>query len=252
VQIRGQLVLFGDFAPLYGVGVEALRSDQVLEEILVMLDIITIPVTDFQQNCRILADTASRHAVVVDPGGDTPTILNELSKRNLTCKEIWLTHSHLDHCGGVAPLIRVTGAPLSGHPIETMMRSSVVKITQMYGLPSGSLENCPEPDRMLSGGETISFGDSSFSVLFTPGHSPGSICFYNARDKYIISGDVLFAGSVGRTDLPGGSSKTLIQSIAKELLSLPDSVAVLSGHGPDTTIGRERLTNPFLSGVFNG
>lgn len=217
-----------------------------------MLEIILVPVTELQQNCRILADTATRSAVVIDPGGDSPRILDQLSKRGLTCKEIWLTHSHFDHCGGVAPLLRVTGATLSGHPVEAMMRAAVTRIVEMYGMSPGKMENCPEPTRFLSGGESVSFGDSTFKVLFTPGHSPGSISFYNERDGYVLSGDVLFAGSIGRTDLPGGDSQTLLSSIARELLPLPDSVRVLSGHGPDTTIGRERSTNPFLTGDFHG
>ncbi len=213
-----------------------------------MIEVVTIEVTPFMQNARLLFERGSDRAVVVDPGGDVDLILSELKARKLTCSEIWLTHSHLDHCGGVRRLKEVTGATLLGHPGEAMMRARVVDIAAMYGLPGSDLENCPEPERMLTGGETITVGGESFEVLFTPGHSPGHLCFYSRGSGILIAGDTLFQGSIGRTDLPGGDFDVLMDTIKGILFKLPPEIRVLSGHGPDTTIGAEQRTNPFVRG----
>jgi len=138
---------------------------------------------------------------------------------------------------------------LLGHESESGLRAYVTQISEMYGLPSGSLLNCPEPDRYLCGGETLTLGEEQFSVLLTPGHSTGGLCYYHAASKRLLAGDVLFEAAVGRTDLPGGDYQTLMKSIKEVLLALPDDTVVLSGHGPDTTIGRERSQNPFLQGT---
>jgi len=215
-----------------------------------MLEIVHFPVTAFPQNCRLLIDSERNLAVVVDPGGEAERILAELKRRNLECTEIWLTHSHLDHCGGVSDLKEATGAKLTGHPEEQSMRQRVEEICQMYGIPPGDMKNCPEPEQYITGGELLDFGGHSFEARFTPGHAPGHISFYCKELATIISGDTLFAGSIGRTDLPGGDYDTLIRSITEQILSLPDETAVLSGHGPDTTVGVERKTNPFLVGGY--
>lgn len=207
--------------------------------------IVQLTVTPFAQNCRLLIDDSARSAVVVDPGGEPERILAELSGRKLKLSEIWLTHSHLDHCGGVRSLKAATGAALLGHPVEAMMRANVVRIAAMYGIPSG-FEDCPEPDRFISGGEELSFGGATFKVLFTPGHAPGHVCFYDVAGKTLLAGDTLFSGSIGRTDLPGGDADLLLESIGREILTLPDDTRVLSGHGDDTTVGKERRSNPFL------
>src|SRR5262249_10897677 len=141
--------------------------------------ILTVTVTPFAQNCRILFDERAREALVIDPGGDADRILDEVSKRGLSIKEIWLTHSHLDHCGAVRAINKPSGAPLTAHPAEQMMRAHVTDIAAMYGAPDG-FENCPEPDRTVKGGETVPFAGAHFKVLFTPGHSPGHVCFYDA------------------------------------------------------------------------
>ncbi len=211
-----------------------------------MLRIETVPVTEFLQNARVLWDSDTRDAVIVDPGGDAERILSFVRSEGLTVREIWLTHSHLDHCGGVAPLRRALACPLVAHPEEAMMRGAVQSIASAYGLSGDGWHNCPEPDVLVRGGETLSVGAYKASVLFTPGHSPGHVSFYFPSEKTILSGDVLFAGSIGRTDLPGGNHRELISTIKERILQLPDDTRVLSGHGEDTTVGRERRSNPFL------
>ena len=213
-----------------------------------MLQIFPLEVTPFAQNCRVLRCSESGAAAVVDPGGDVDLILEVLKEKEIHSAEIWLTHSHLDHCGGVADLKQQLGGALVGHREERIMREHVQEVAAMYGLPSALLKNCPEPERYISGGETLHLGGIEFKVLFTPGHSPGHLCFYNAANGYLIAGDTLFRGSIGRTDLPGGDYETLIRSIKEVILSLPDQTKVLSGHGPDTTVGAERKSNPFLVG----
>ena len=210
-----------------------------------MLSITTIPVTVFAQNARILSCSVTKECVIVDPGGDADEIIRNVSKQGLSCKAVWLTHSHLDHCAGVAPLLEHYKVPLVGHPNEAQMRAAVSSIAMMYGLPPSEWPNCPEPTEYLSGGETVRVGQCSARVLFTPGHSPGSISFYFENDGVLLCGDVLFQGSIGRTDLPGGNHQQLIDTIRRELFVLPDTTRVLSGHGDDTTIGTERVSNPY-------
>jgi len=212
-----------------------------------MLSIITLEVTPFMQNARILSCSKTGSTVIVDPGGEAHKILSELRARGLTCSQIWLTHSHLDHCGAVLPLIEELGVPLVAHPAEAAMRSRVRAIAQMYGLSAGDWFDCPEPTVQVQGGEELALGELRAEVLFTPGHSPGHVSFYFRGEKVLISGDNLFAGSIGRSDLPGGDHDTLIASIRDRILSLEDDVRVLSGHGEDTTVGAERNTNPFLA-----
>lgn len=206
----------------------------------------TIEVTPFQQNARLLYCPDSNQAVVIDPGGDADLILSRAEKNNLTIEQIWLTHSHLDHCGGVADLKEATGATLLGHEIERPMRERVLEICRMYGLPAGGMKNCPEPDRYIKGGDTVTLSSYSFEVMFTPGHAPGHLCFYYEPGGVLFCGDTVFAGSIGRTDLPGGSHQQLIHSIKENILVLPDETRLFPGHGPETTVGREKLSNPFL------
>lgn len=215
-----------------------------------MFEVFTLPLTPFSQNTRILLWRGIGQAVVVDPGGEAQEVLAFLKKEGAALKEVWLTHSHLDHCGGAAELIRETGAKMLAHPDESDFRANVGAVCSMYGIPAEQygMENCPEPDSALSGGEIISFGGDEFSVLFTPGHSPGHICFYHKGSATLLCGDTVFQGSIGRTDLPGGDYGTLIKSIREKILTLPPDTKLLSGHTADTTVGIEAKTNPFLAG----
>lgn len=208
--------------------------------------VVTIPVTPLQQNCSLLIDEATKKAVVVDPGGDVDTIVAEVRKRGLTVEGIWLTHSHFDHVGGVAEcLAEWQGAPLLGHQVEREFRDRVPEIAAMWSLQGFAA--CPEPSQYISGGETLYVGKIPCSVLFVPGHSPGHVAFYFKDSGLLIAGDTVFQGLIGRTDLPFGDHAQLIASIKREILSLPDDVLVFPGHGPSTTVGEERRSNPFLS-----
>jgi hydroxyacylglutathione hydrolase len=214
-----------------------------------MLSVFTAPVTAFSQNSRLVVCSETNQSVLVDPGGDPESLLELLKKSGTTLSAVWLTHSHVDHCGGAAEILRVfQGLPLLGHRDEQVFRASVLKVCQMYGLPSDGMQNCPEPSQYLAGGETIRVGKLEFEVLFTPGHSPGHLCFLHRPSGTLLAGDTLFAGSIGRTDLPGGDHELLLESIESKIMALPDDVKVLSGHGPDTTVGAERRSNPFLRG----
>jgi hydroxyacylglutathione hydrolase len=211
-----------------------------------MLSIICLPVTPIFQNARIFSVGDSPEAVVIDPGGEAARIRSTLEEKGLRCTQIWLTHSHLDHCGGVADLKNATGAKLYAHRDEAMFRSRVEEIATMYGIATGDMKNCPEPDVYLENGDSVEIAGVPFRVLFTPGHSPGHVCFYSAVHSVLFAGDTVFQGSIGRTDLPGGNHETLMTSIQQQILSLPGETRILSGHGEDTTVGAELRTNPFL------
>lgn len=203
--------------------------------------------TPFQQNARVLTVQGSSHALIIDPGGDAPFFIDHFKRKNLLPKEIWLTHSHIDHCGAVKDLLEVFPTlVLKASLIESDFRQNVEQICDMYGLPAGLMKNCPEPHMGIKKNDELEFEGVKFKALFTPGHSPGHFSFYCSSQNVLISGDALFHGSIGRTDLPGGDYSTLIDSIRRELLVLPMETKVLSGHGSDTTIGVEIKTNPFL------
>ncbi|MFO0416651.1 MAG: MBL fold metallo-hydrolase, partial [Pseudomonadota bacterium] len=212
-----------------------------------LLKVITIPVTPFAQNARVVFCSETKKGAIIDPGGDVDRIEAECERVGVDVVAIWLTHSHLDHCAGVARALELYRVPLVGHKDERIMRERLPEIAQMYGLPSKEWPACPEPDRYIGGGEVLELGNLSAQVLFTPGHSPGHVSFYFASEGVVISGDALFQGSIGRTDLPGGDHALLIKSIKERLLTLPTDTRVLSGHGDDTTNGLERSSNPFLA-----
>jgi len=205
-----------------------------------------IPVTPFQQNCTVLFDEETKEGVVVDPGGDVEVILQTLQENGLSIKEIWLTHGHLDHAGGAMDLKAELGVEIIGpHEADRQMLANIERQSEQFGLP-GAMKNCT-PDRFLTEGEKVSFGEHEFEVLHCPGHAPGHVVFYNRAANFAHVGDVLFNGSIGRTDLPGGDHETLIRSIKEKLLPLGDDIGFICGHGPGSRLGDERRNNPFLT-----
>jgi glyoxylase-like metal-dependent hydrolase (beta-lactamase superfamily II) len=209
------------------------------------LNAIIVPVTPFQQNCTILFDGDDKDGVVVDPGGDVENILAALKENAVTAGAIWITHGHIDHAGGAMDLKDALGVDIVGpHEADLPLLSNLETQALRFGL-SGKVRNCT-PDRFLAEGETVSFGEHMFEVFHCPGHAPGHVVFYNRAAKFAHVGEVLFRGSVGRTDVPGGDQAALIASIKEKLLPLGDDIGFLCGHGPGSRFGDERRSNPFL------
>jgi hydroxyacylglutathione hydrolase len=207
---------------------------------------IIVPVTPFEQNCTILWDAETKQAVVFDPGGDVPRILAAIEKTAVKVEKIWLTHGHIDHVGGAAELRDALKVPIQGpHQADKFLLDNVVTSGAQFGM--SGVRNFT-PDRWLEEGEKVQIGALSFDILHCPGHSPGSVVYFNKEMHFAHVGDVLFNGSVGRTDLPGGNHATLISSIKTKLLPLGDDVGFICGHGAGSSFGQERLTNPFLTG----
>lgn len=194
-------------------------------------------------NCFVLGCENNREAVVVDPGGDVDLIEQVVRKHNLKVSAIIDTHGHFDHVGGNREAVSAFGARLLIHQSDSPMLGRVAEVARMYGMYG---ENSPESDEFLADEMEIRFGDCKIKVLHTPGHTQGGCCLYLEGEKLIISGDTLFADSIGRTDLPGGSHDQLLESIRTRLFTLPDDVVVYPGHGPDTTIGHEKRCNPYF------
>lgn len=203
-------------------------------------------VEPFAENSWLIGCPETGRAALIDPGGHVQRLLAVAADRDLEVVEIWLTHAHIDHVMGVAEAVERTGAPVWLHPDDRPLYDNVAQQGAMFGL---RVTPPPPPDRDLVPGATLELGSLRAEVLFVPGHSPGHVAFRLDAQGVVFSGDCLFAGSIGRTDLPGGSYETLMRSIREQLLPLGDDVRVLSGHGPETTIGRERASNPFLTGM---
>lgn len=210
------------------------------------MKIVQIPNGMFAENCYLVIDEQAGECAIVDPGEEAGLILHKVAESGAKPVAIWLTHAHIDHVLGVPRVAAETGALVWLHGADRPLYDAVPEQAAWFGLTSpGPL---PAPDREMVHGARLQVGALRFEVRHTPGHSPGSVCL--VAPGVAIGGDVLFAGSIGRTDLPGGGFDTLIASIERELLPLPDDTILYSGHGPETTIGRERRTNPFLTGVY--
>ena len=203
----------------------------------------TFPVGPLRCNCTVLANLESREAIVVDPGDEIADILARLARHHLTLQQIIVTHAHIDHIGGAAQLKRVTGAPVLFHPAD-------LPILDMLEMQAGWL-GIPTPqkvvlDQSAKDGLATGIPGLEAEVIHTPGHTPGSICLLFPKQELLLAGDTLFAGSVGRTDLPGGDTRTLLHSLHTRVLLLPERTLVVPGHGEETTLAQERETNPFL------
>jgi glyoxylase-like metal-dependent hydrolase (beta-lactamase superfamily II) len=203
----------------------------------------TFPVGPLQCNCTILADPIKKEAIVIDPGEDIDRIQRRLMELGVKLIQILITHAHIDHIGGALKLKRITGAPILLNENDLPLLKMMDEQAGWLGVATPEIAN---PDGHLEDDLRVGLGDYPAQVLHTPGHTQGSICLYFKPLKLLVAGDTLFAGSIGRTDLPGGNPKQIIQSIHERLLVLPEETYVLPGHGPITTIGEEKLRNPFL------
>ena len=207
----------------------------------------SFPVGPLRCNCTIVGDEVTHEAIVVDPGDNIPEILARLQKHDLTLRQIIVTHAHIDHVGGAALLKKATGAPV-------LLNQQDLELLGMMEMQAGWLGIAPPevaaPDASAEDGLTVGLSTLTAEVLHTPGHTPGSICLLFPQQALLLAGDTLFAGSIGRTDLPGGNPRQILRSLRERLLVLPDSTRVLPGHGPETTIGEERQSNPFLQAGF--
>ena len=207
---------------------------------------IVIPVTPFVQNCTLVWCEETMKGAVVDPGGDVDTILQAVADNGVQLEKIMLTHGHLDHAGGTADLVEQLSLPVEGpHEDDKFWIDAMPQQGQMFGVrPPRTFT----PDRWLVAGDTVDVGNLTFEVHHCPGHTPGHIIFFHEPSRLALVGDVLFSGSIGRTDFPGGSYETLIRSIKEQLWPLGDDVEFICGHGPNSTFGHERRTNPFVRG----
>ena len=204
------------------------------------MEILSFEMTPFMMNCYVLKDGGE--TLVIDPGEATEELKQCVADENVTM--IFNTHCHIDHSAGNAGMVAATGAPLVCHEDDLPLLRGLAQQGQMFGFPC---EASPDPDRFINEGDTVTVGSVSMKVLHTPGHAPGHVVLVG--DGFVIGGDVLFNGSIGRTDLPGGDHAQLLESIKTKLWPLPDETVVYCGHGPATTIGKERATNPFLQGL---
>ena len=211
------------------------------------LKVLIIPVTPFRQNCSLVFNEENMRGAVVDPGGDVQAILKAIEQSNVKIEKILLTHGHIDHAGGAAELRDALGVQIEGpHTGDLFLLQELPERGVAFGMMDA---RSMEPDRWLNDGDEVEVAGLKFSILHAPGHSPGSVVFFNDENRFALMGDVLFQGSVGRTDFPYGSHDTLMNSIKEKVLPLGDDVAFLPGHGRASQIGVERKTNPFIQGL---
>lgn len=207
------------------------------------MKVAVIPVTAYQQNCSLVWCPETLKAALIDPGGDLPKLLKIIKEKQLNVEKILLTHAHIDHAGGAAEAAEILKVPIIGpHKNEQMLIDMLEFQSQMSGIPAKPFI----PNQWLEEGDRVCVGNLVFEVLFCPGHTAGHLTFYAPKNNIVFVGDVLFNGSIGRSDLPGGDAQTLLASIRHKLFTLDDNTVVVSGHGPNTTIGHEKRTNPFL------
>ncbi len=201
-----------------------------------------VPVTQFEQNCSLLWCTKTMRGVLVDPGGDLDRLKLAIERAGITIDKLLITHGHMDHCGLAGVLARDLGVPIEGpHPDDLFWIESLDE--PRYGVPSESFV----PDRWLADGDTVSFGEVTMQVIHCPGHTPGHVVFFHPESRLAVVGDVIFQGSIGRTDFPRGNHQDLLDSITQKLWPLGNDVTFICGHGPTSTFGHERLTNPFVA-----
>jgi glyoxylase-like metal-dependent hydrolase (beta-lactamase superfamily II) len=212
-----------------------------------MLRYHTIPVTAFQQNCSLLWDDASGQAAVVDPGGDLDRLLAAVDERGLRLEQIWLTHAHIDHAGGTGELAERLGLPIVGpHPGDQFWIDGLPEQSRMFGFPPAQAFT---PTRWLHDGDEVTLGAHRLQVRHCPGHTPGHVVFHSPEIQRAFVGDVLFAGSIGRTDFPQGNQQQLLDSIVQRLWPMGDDTVFIPGHGPESSFGRERASNPYVGGT---
>ncbi|CAN7371454.1 MBL fold metallo-hydrolase [Pseudorhodoferax sp. LjRoot39] len=212
-----------------------------------MLRYHTIPVTAFQQNCSLVWDDASLQAAVIDPGGDLDRILAAVEERSLRLEQIWLTHAHIDHAGGTGELAERLGLPIVGpHPGDQFWIDGLPQQSQMFGFPPAKAFT---PTRWLADGDSVTLGAHTLHVRHCPGHTPGHVVFHAPEIQRAFVGDVLFAGSIGRTDFPQGNHQQLLDSIVQRLWPMGDETVFIPGHGPESSFGRERQVNPYVGGT---
>lgn len=206
---------------------------------------VIAPVTPLQQNCTIVWCTKTNKAAIIDPGGEVPRLLKAIADQGLTLEKIWITHGHLDHAGGAAALQEATGVPIEGpHPDDKFWIDEIATSGARWGMPDARVFT---PDRWLGDGDVVTVGETEFEVIHCPGHTPGHVIFFHRQANFAQVGDVLFKGSIGRTDFPKGNFEDLIAAITQKLWPLGDAVQFVPGHGPMSTFGAERKSNPYVS-----